>query len=95
MNESVQVHQLYIDSEKADEQAQSREISSTKTKKFKILGYSLEEIKWINVIFLLSLYILAIYGFVHVLLTEIKFFTAVFVICLSLFAGLGLSVGKY
>ena len=72
------------------DQGESEEVT-----KFKVFDYNISDIKWRNVIFLLFLHIFAIYGFVHALLVEIKFFTVVFVITLSLFSGLGISVGMF
>lgn len=70
------------------------EICSDESSKLKIFGHTFNEIKWRNVFFLIFLHVFAIYGYVHALLVEIKFFTAIFAITLSLFSGLGLSVGK-
>ena len=65
------------------------------SRKLKIFGYGISDIKWQNVTFLLFLYIFSIYGFVHALLAEIKFFTVIFAITLSLFSGLAITVGMF
>ncbi|CAG2115419.1 unnamed protein product, partial [Medioppia subpectinata] len=61
----------------------------------KLFGYGLSEIKWSNVVFLLSVHILAVYGFFHGLTTDVTLGTVIFVSVLSIFSGLGMSVGGH
>ena len=58
------------------------------------LGFELKQIKWINLIFLIWLHLFALYGYVHGLFSPVRIFTVIWVSLLSIFSGLGMSVGK-
>ena len=65
------------------------------SKKFKILGYEYDQIKWINVIWLLVIHSLAIYAYIHALISPVKIWTLVFVSAIAAFSGFGMSVGAH
>src|SRR5262249_45896544 len=65
------------------------------TKKFKIFGYELNQIKWTNVIWLIIIHGLAIYAYIHALVSPVKVWTLAFVSAIGLFSGFGMSVGAH
>ena len=67
--------------------------TSVNEKGVRLFGYLVTEIKWVNLLFLVVLHVMAVYGLVHAMLIDVKFFTAIFVSLLSIFSGLGMSVG--
>ena len=63
--------------------------------KFTIFGYRFSQIKWSNVIFLIVMHVLAIYGYYHAIFHPVHLFTFIFVITMSSASGFGMSVGGH
>ena len=60
-----------------------------KGSKFKLFGYRLSQIKWFNVVFLTVMHILAIYGYYHCIISQIKALTVTFIYVISIASGIG------
>jgi hypothetical protein len=58
--------------------------------KFTIFGYRPSQIKWSNVIWLLVIHCLAVYGYIHVMFNPIKFLTLMFTVTISFASGFGM-----
>lgn len=65
------------------------------SKKFKIFGFDYDQIKWTNVIWLLVIHSLAVWAYVHALVSPVKVWTLVFVSAIAAFSGFGMSVGAH
>jgi stearoyl-CoA desaturase (delta-9 desaturase) len=63
--------------------------------KFTIFGYPLSKIKWSNVVFLLVMHALAVYGYYHCIVNPVKVLTVTFIYIISVASGLGILVGSH
>lgn len=88
---------IAIDPEKADAEAAAAEFAEVLEKKprFTLFGYRVSQIKWTNLTWLIFIHALAIVAYVHCSLYPVKFWTVFWTVSLSIFGGMGVSVGAH
>ena len=69
--------------------------SNTSKSRFTIFGYAPSQIKWLNVLWLAFIHLLALVGYAYLALYPVKFWSVWWTIFLGLISGFGVSVGAH